>query len=37
VAKLKRITIIGDGGETLYTFNAGTVPSAIAPLLLLGN
>jgi hypothetical protein len=38
VANLQRITVIGDAGKPIYTYNAGIVPAAIAPLLLLlGN
>ena len=37
VANLQRITVIGDAGSPIYTYNAGVVPTAIAPLLLLGN
>ena len=37
VTNLQRITVIGDAGKPIYTYNAGIVPSAIAPLLLLGN
>ena len=37
VANLQRITVIGDAGKPIYTYNSGIVPSAIAPLLLLGN
>jgi hypothetical protein len=34
VAKLQRLTVIGDDGKPLYTFNAATVPSLVGPLLL---
>jgi hypothetical protein len=37
VTNFQRITVIGDAGKPIYTFNAGTVPSAVAPLLLLDN
>ncbi len=37
VANLQRIMVIGDAGSPIYTFNAGVVPTSIAPLLLLGN
>ncbi|MCX5888536.1 MAG: hypothetical protein NTY36_03690 [Deltaproteobacteria bacterium] len=35
VANLQRITVIGDAGKPIFTYNAGIVPSSIAPLLLL--
>ncbi len=37
VTNLQRITVIGDAGKPIYTYNAGIVPTSIAPLLLLGN
>ena len=37
VANLNRITVIGDAGKPIYTYNPGIVPASIAPLLLLGN
>jgi hypothetical protein len=36
VANLQRITVIGDAGKPIYTYNAGSVPTTIVPLLL-GN
>ena len=35
VANLQLITVLDDAGKILYTYNAGMVPTAIAPLLLL--
>jgi hypothetical protein len=37
VANLQHITVIGDAGKVIYTYNGGIVPTSIAPLLLLGN
>ena len=34
VANLQRITVLDDAGKPIYTYNAGTVPSIMAPLLL---
>ena len=36
VANLQRITVLDDVGKPIYTYNAGTVPSIMTPLLL-GN
>ena len=36
VANLQRITVLDEAGKPIYTYNAGTVPSIMAPLLL-GN
>ncbi|MCX5888535.1 MAG: hypothetical protein NTY36_03685 [Deltaproteobacteria bacterium] len=35
VANLQRITILDQNGKAIFTYNAGVVPSSIAPLLLL--
>jgi hypothetical protein len=35
VANLQRITVLDENGKTIYTYNAGIVPSSIALLLLL--
>ncbi len=35
VANLNRITVLDENGKTIFTYNPGTVPSSIAPLLLL--
>ncbi len=35
VANLQHITVIGDDGKPIYTYNTGIVPTSIAPLLLL--
>jgi len=37
VANLHRITVLDDAGKPIYTYNTGTVPTTIVPLLLLGN
>ena len=34
VTNLQRITVIGDAGKPIYTYNPGIVPAFIAPLLL---
>ena len=34
VANLQRITVLDEAGKPIYTYNAGTVPSIMAPLLL---
>jgi hypothetical protein len=34
VANLNRITVISDDGKPIYSYNAGVVPTAVAPLLL---
>lgn len=33
VANLNRITVIGEAGKTIYTYNAAKVPAILAPLL----
>jgi Ca2+-binding RTX toxin-like protein len=36
IANLNRVTVIGEGGKIIYQYTDGTVPAAVAPLLL-GN
>jgi hypothetical protein len=35
VTNLQRITVLDENGKAIYTFNTGTVPSSIVPLLLM--
>ena len=36
IANMNRVTVIGDGGKIIWQYTDGTVPAAVAPLLL-GN